>query len=68
MELVEDGEETGFWLVVLGSEAPGEHVGIRQAGDTAGGGGRNMEPYPGQTGMEAGNVLSLQSKALLTCC
>lgn len=39
MELVEDGEETGFWLVVLGSEAPGEHVGIRQAGDTAGGRG-----------------------------
>ena len=32
-ELVEDDEETGFWLVVVGSEALGECVGIRQAGD-----------------------------------
>lgn len=46
MELVEDGEETGFWLVVLGSEAPGEHVGIRQAGDTAGGGGKEHGALP----------------------
>lgn len=35
MELVADGEETGFWLFVVGSEALGECVGIRQAGDTS---------------------------------
>lgn len=62
MELVEDGEETGFWLVVLGSEAPGEH----QSGK-----GHKL----GREGtwnltqsMEAEAVLSLQSNGLLTCC
>lgn len=68
MELVEDDEETGFWLVVVGSEAPGELVGIRQAGDTSRG-EKEHGTLP-RADMEAEASLSLQSNAadmLLIC-
>lgn len=68
MELVEDGEETEFWLAVVGSEAPGERVGIRQAGDTSRG-EKEHGALP-RADMDAEASLSLQSNAadlLLIC-